>query len=365
MKKVMVYAYTAFNLGDDLFIKILTDRYQDTKFILYAPRQYKNSFKYNKNIIIFPNDYFIIKVFDFICRKTIGYSLFRKLISLNCDVAVYIGGSLFIERKNWKRVLKDVKNMKLRNKPFFLLGANFGPFRDINFYNEYKKVFMDFTDICFREVYSYDLFNDLKNVRKADDIIFQLETNIVKKSNNNTNNIVISVIKPSIKYNKNYDGIYYKKIRDIAMYFIQKGYNVTLMSFCKYEGDQEAVNTIVNLIPKKYLSNVFKFFYETNIEEALKVISNSNFVLATRFHSMILGWLYNKPVFPIVYSEKMSNIINDVDFTGLYIDLKSIGSLQPEEVFKSINTNRLDVTKQKIDSVRHFEKLDKYLSEHE
>ena len=45
MKKIKVYAYTRQNLGDDLFIKILCERYPNTQFVLYAPNVYKDIFK--------------------------------------------------------------------------------------------------------------------------------------------------------------------------------------------------------------------------------------------------------------------------------------------------------------------------------
>lgn len=34
---MMVSAYTEFNLGDDLFIKVLCERYPDTRFMIIAP----------------------------------------------------------------------------------------------------------------------------------------------------------------------------------------------------------------------------------------------------------------------------------------------------------------------------------------
>src|SRR5699024_4992683 len=58
MKKVMVYAYSQFNLGDDLFIKILCERYPETQFVLYAPKQYKRCFQGMRNIRFFPSDAF-------------------------------------------------------------------------------------------------------------------------------------------------------------------------------------------------------------------------------------------------------------------------------------------------------------------
>jgi len=359
MKKIMVYAYTVFNLGDDLFIKILCNRYPNIKFVIYAPREYKYNFKEMNNLEIVPSDRLIIKVLDVLYRKFKGHGFFRKLIAKSCDAAVYIGGSLFIERDRWRRGLGDVKNMKLKDKPFFLLGANFGPYKDKEFYKQYKGIFKGYTDICFREKYSYNIFNDLSNVRVADDIIFQLKTQMHEEKNKN---IVISVIKPSIrKHLVNYEDMYYKKIKDISIYFIEKGYQVTLMSFCEHEGDSEAVEKIIDLIPNTYLSQINKYFYKLDIEEALSIIARSSFVVATRFHSMILGWLYNKPVFPIVYSEKMTNVMDDVGFNGLYSDFESIELLNPEDVFNSMRASLLDISRQVDNSENHFKKLDEYL----
>ncbi|RDU37122.1 hypothetical protein DRW41_10590 [Neobacillus piezotolerans] len=360
MKKVMVYAYTTFNLGDDLFIKILCQRYPNTNFVLYAPRDYKLLFKDVNNLTIFPNDSLMVRGINFAVNAVCRSDFFvRKVIAKSCDIGVFIGGSLFIQGENWREGLKNIKNMRIENKPFFLLGANFGPYKEKDYFLEYKAVFEEFTDICFREKHSYKMFDQLSNVRMGDDIIFQLKREETEKQDNN---ILISVIKPSVrKYLANYDEIYYKKVKDIAVYFIEKGYRVTLMSFCELEGDNEAVKTVMNLIPKTYLKNITTFLYKLDIEKALKVIANSSFIVATRFHSMILGWIYKKPVYPIVYSEKMTNVMKDIGFKGLFTDFENIYSLEPKQVFESMKTNLIDVSNQVINSERHFEKLDKYL----
>lgn len=359
MKKVMVYAYTAFNLGDDLFIKILCDRYPSTRFMLYAPREYKQHFGKIENLEIFPNNTFIIRFLDVLFRKIKGYSFFRKCIAKRCDAAVYIGGSLFMQNDRWRKGLKDVSSMRIEKKPFFLLGANFGPYQDKEFYVKYKELFKSYTDICFREKYSYEMFSDLDNVRIADDIIFQLKPKVhdVKYKN-----ILISVIKPSNRKDLvEYDEIYYEKMKDIAIYFIEKGYKVTFMSFCESEGDKEAIETVMNLIPHTYLPEISEYLYRGDVDEALSVIAKSSFVIATRFHSMILGWLYNKPVFPIAYSNKMINVMEDVEFNGAYSELKEIHSLKPDKVFNSIEGNLIDVYNQVNNSKNHFQKIDDYL----
>ncbi|WP_342043001.1 polysaccharide pyruvyl transferase family protein [Bacillus sp. OTU2372] len=360
MKKVMIHAYTEFNLGDDLFIKILCERYPNTEFVLYAPRQYKELFKNIKNISFSPSDLLVIRGTNFILRKFKVPNFFRSLAANGCDGAVYIGGSLFIQEDNWNKHLENTKSMMIKDKPFFLLGANFGPFSDQQFYNKYKELFKQYADICFREKHSYELFKDLDNVRVADDIIFQLKTQPLREEDKN---IVISVIKPSFREElSHFDEIYYQKMKDTAVYFIEKGYRVTLMSFCEYQGDVEAIEKITSLIPKQYLNKVDSYSYKLDIEEPLEIIGKANFIVATRFHSMILGWIYNKPVFPIVYSKKMTNVMTDVGFNGLYAELKNIGELKPEDIFEGMQTNLIDVAKQVKDAERHFEVLDQYVS---
>lgn len=362
MKKVMIYAYTNFNLGDDLFIKILCERYPNAMFYLYAPNDYKNLFKKLNNIKVISSDRLIIRLVNLLLRfLKLPHHYFRTRVAKKCDVLIYIGGSLFMENNNWKNAFKNTKSMYIKNRPFYLLGANFGPYKSNDFYLAHKKLFSEFTDICFRDNYSYELFKDLPNVRRADDLIFQLKEQ-PRKAKVSSENVVISVIKPSIREDLiEYDEIYFKKIKDIAVYLIDRGYNITLMSFCENEGDKEAVETIFDLLPNKYIKNVKKYFYKHNIEEALEIISNSNSIVATRFHSMILGWVFKKPVFPIVYNPKMSNVIYDIGFNGPYIDIKKINELNPSEVYNGIKGNVVDISKQIKNSEIHFKELDKLL----
>ena len=52
-RKILVDAYYAKNLGDDLFLKILFDRYSDVDWYLFgADEDYKNIFKEYDNVFI-------------------------------------------------------------------------------------------------------------------------------------------------------------------------------------------------------------------------------------------------------------------------------------------------------------------------
>lgn len=352
----MIYAYTNFNLGDDLFIKVLCERYPNTNFTLYAPSEYKENLQELNNITYYYSDSILFRGINFVGRKLKLNIPIRKLLAKKCDAVINIGGSIFMQKENWKRRLKNRE--KIHNKPFFLLGANFGPYENEDYYRAHRNLFKDYTDVCFREKYSYDLFKDLPNVRMADDVIFQLKPQKLEKDDY----IVISVIKPSIrKHLEGYDEIYYQKIKDITLEFTENGYKVILMSFCGNEGDGTAIEKIISLLPPSSLKRVSKYLYKNNIEEALNIIGKSRFIVGTRFHAMILGLVYNIPVFPIAYSDKMINVLKDINFKGHYVDFNNIHRLKTGLVFESMKTNHIDVSEQVINAEKHFEKLDGYL----
>lgn len=356
-KKVMIYAYTNFNLGDDLFIKILCERYPETQFYLYAPSNYKYSLKNMKNITLYPSDKILNRLVNYGIKILKLKSSLRTIIANKSDAIVHIGGSIFMQRGVWTG-LKDDRKVKVK-KPYYVLGSNFGPYQDEKFHSDHYELFQEYTDICFRDTQSYELFKDLNNVRLADDIVFQLK---VQDRITMGEKVVISVIKPSFRKDfEHCDDIYYKKIKDITVSFVERGYTVVLMSFCEREGDKEAIEKITSIIPKEVMPNVQKYYYKHNIEEALDVISSSVFVVATRFHAMILGWVFKKPVYPIAYSKKMNNVMENLNFKGSYINLKEISNLNPLEVYESFERNLLDVSGQAKNSERHFEKLDEFL----
>jgi colanic acid/amylovoran biosynthesis protein len=359
MKKVLVHAFTQFNLGDDLFIKVLCERYTHIQFVISAPQSYKYIFRGLTNLSVFPNDTVWVRGMNYLFRR-LGVNHFTsKLLGVRCEAVVRIGGSLFMQGENWRKDLEHAKSMQINNKPFFLLGANFGPFFDEEFLYSYQELFKGYTDLCVRDRYSFELLKDLGHVRLASDIIFQMP----KLSNRAVEPaVVISVIKPSYRKSlAGYDEVYYQKMMDLTVEFIKMGYRVMLVSFCTFEGDQEAVEEIIKLIPEIYFPQVEAHYYRDNLEQTLQLISDSSFIIATRFHAMILGWVYQKPVFPVVYSEKMLHVMDDVGFSGLYSDFSGLAALKAETIINYLPENLIDVSLQVRDAEKHFEKLDKYL----
>lgn len=362
MKKIMIYAYTNINLGDDLFIKVLCERYPHTQFILQG-EGYKKIFKSIPNLKCYTKEFFIVRVINKLLR-VIGLNKIQLpkikelLLKKRVNGFVYIGGSMFMENEWWEENLKLLNSRVKGDRPFYMIGCNFGPYSSQQFYIQHKQMFQKCKDICFREEYSYQLFRDMSNIRKADDVVFGLRTPLGKRDNK----VIISVIDLSNREElKNYNKTYIDKIVQLCKYIIKQGDQVVLMSFCEVEGDGEAIDKVTNLLEEEYRRNVIKSYYRGNIDEMLEIFKNSKLVIATRFHSMILGFNLGIPVFPIIYSKKMKNVLDDIEFKGISVDIRDIKSINVEDIYNSISTNLIDVSQQKQGAEKQFEKLDIFL----
>ena len=70
-----------------------------------------------------------------------------------------------------------------------------------------------------------------------------------------------------------------------------------------------------------------------------------------------------KNVYPIVYSNKMKNVIDDVGFTGKFTYLENINDFSPEDVLLNKNV-KIDVAFWRDKASEQFIKLDKFLEDH-
>ena len=81
MKNILVTAYTSFNVGDDLFLKILFERYPDHQFILFTSEtRYISHLKQYKNVKV---DYFSKYENHF-------FRIAKKTFSAQCKLLAFI-----------------------------------------------------------------------------------------------------------------------------------------------------------------------------------------------------------------------------------------------------------------------------------
>lgn len=356
--KVLLEGYINNNLGDDLFLEFITARYPEVNFYLGLEPKFQKTFSENKNIKIIPVspikkylNLFLIKFFKY---RLNSYSLKEKF-----ETRIVIGGSIFMQNNMWETELELFRRNLSAFSNTYILGCNFGPYYNQDYLDFYKISFKEVNDICFRDFYSYNLFNELNTVRYAPDVLFDL--NMPKITTQKK--IFISVIKPSFRKELvGKDLVYYNKIAEFCKFFISNGYKIVLSSFCKNEGDEEAITMILNLFEedeKQYIEK--KYYNGTNRIDIINEIASSEIVIATRFHAMILGWISNKKVLPIIYSNKTLNVIKDLKFKGDYVDIRN--SIEYYKLNLANIGDLIDnISTIKEDSKLQFAALDKLLN---
>lgn len=352
--KVDLRIYLAKNFGDDLFLEIISSRYKNIEFIAYPILKYSKN-DINSNVIMKNN--IIIRKYNNFCDKFKLYGIkTNRIIAKKCDATIIVGGSIFQEEKNWHYYKKKLSLFSNLSNNYYILSCNFGPYNTNEFYNIHRGIISKAKDVCFRDQKSYNLFSDLPNVRYSSDIVFSLDTTNYKIKEEKK--VVISIIDLQWRDKLNmFQNDYENKMIEIINYFVSKDYEVTLMSFSKHEGDESAIERIMNNLEKEIISKVNTYYYEGNIKEALDEIASCQIIVASRFHANILGLLFNKTIIPIIYSNKTMNLLNDINFTGKQSTIEDINNFKidfsDDDLHYKVNVDN------QIESAKHqFQELD-------
>ena len=309
MKKIFIMAYARKNLGDDIFIKMLLDRYSKSDFYMKV-----NDY----NFLSWLDKYSNLHVID---GNDTDDEIFNTDVN-EYDAFIYIGGSIFMEGGKVynlsEKFLDFICRCKANNKSFCYVSCNYGPYETKEYFELSKKAFKTCTDICFRDKYSYNLFKNIEQVRYAPDFAF---TYPILSNSKIENSIGITVIDPGIRNDiKEIEKDYiYMLINNIKKY-INQGKKVYLYSFCKYEGDERIIDILIN----KFKNNVVDVRYDGNINEFLNLYSKMEYMVCSRFHAMILSSIANQKMYIMSYSKKINNVVNDLGLNLLIINFSEI-----------------------------------------
>ena len=138
-KKILLFAYTKVNLGDNLFIYMLLKKYPNIDFYIHiVEKEYEQVYKG------FPNMNYIYT----------GRNLDEIDIE-EFDAYLYVGGSIFMESEYGTKELKDfnkfIKKCKEHGKSFFYMSCNFGPYKTQEYLDLARETFSLCDGICFRD----------------------------------------------------------------------------------------------------------------------------------------------------------------------------------------------------------------------
>ncbi|WP_042199053.1 polysaccharide pyruvyl transferase family protein [Paenibacillus camerounensis] len=362
--KILLEIYLAENLGDDLFLKMILERYPKVTWYIFCQKKaYDTNFlKKYKNVRLLRLPHFL---YMFLYRTSLleKYQYHFILKKLNLDAVINIGGSIFMEIKGWEKLYNRRRfiwrKFKSKDKKSFVIGSNFGPYNGKEFVQKYSELFSYVDDVCFRDLYSYSLFNKLDNVRMEPDMILALEKiNIEKKRGT----IGISVINLKNRMHLfEHSNNYIDKMVEIVEFYEKKEYQVTLISFCKEEGDEEAINEII----KKSNSNkIGKLFYDaTEIENFLNQFASFEKIIACRFHSAILSYVFQNKFYPLIYSKKTSDTLMDYKLANIMTKIEDIQMLNLEQLEIDFDRKSTLNTTISENAENHFLKIDAYINE--
>lgn len=207
---VFLECYLAHNVGDDLFLETLLRRYPDTHFTCVADGSYDWLLERYHNISLVrpPRKKSALRG-KLSLLSSIAYT--NELAALkcqsvrNCGILAVIGGSLYIQ-PIWKHSLfttvfslRDVlqrKRLYSSADKTFVLGTNFGPYRNSWYKKLYSDIFNKYvTDICFRDQYTFQLFKSDEHIRVAPNILFGTEFPRVERKKRSCSLLLISAIR--------------------------------------------------------------------------------------------------------------------------------------------------------------------------
>lgn len=339
MKMIRLYAYLYHNLGDDLMVETMLSRYRHLLFYCDSDAPIRN-----KRIVAYPNFIdkeklyekygrlnHLLNILTFHKKENFFFNWLFRRYEQRCQCSVYIGGSLFIPRPDESIGARlERERMKMQQPPLFVIGANFG---DEGL--EYTKAFGNFFSQCggvsFRDKISYDKFSDLNNAQHAPDVVFNYDTSGYTVRDDNV--VVISVIDLYRKLSLSQHAEAYDEfIVTVCKECVARNKKPVLVSFCELENDPAAVNRIFERLPHEVQEKTQRCYYRNNPSEVLDLFASANYVVATRFHAMVLAMKFQKPFFCISYNEKIRQVLAE---TGIdhYCELAQIKTLDAKDIF--------------------------------
>ncbi len=346
--KILLYVYSAINLGDNLFVYTLLKRYPNIDFYIQTEDEtYQNIYEKfpNMHFLKEPRNVGIVKVKDY-------------------DAIIYIGGSIFMESEYAFHEMKEfnylINQCIGQGKKFFYMSSNFGPYKTQEYLQKARENFA-ISKICFRDKESYELFKDLKTVSYAPDLAFSLKMPEVKKEKNTLGISVINLEKREDLKDKT--RIYEELIKKTIIQFAKKDYKIKLFSFSQFETDDKSIERIQKNIPKEYQEKVTVRYFDGDIDSYLEDYVKMEYMVCTRFHSMILSILSSQKIYNITYSKKTENVIKDSHLCRHYQRIKDLKQNTKIRKFYFKKPSKRKVKKIILESQKQFENLESVIQE--
>lgn len=308
--RILLSAYLDSNVGDDLFVDQLADRYRDHEVHLICenPASLNVALRRHSNIHAVALKQAVLKLYSF-------------------DVLVIVGGSIFQDipayyKYDFRRNAL-VTLARILGKAVFIIGCNIGPI--------HSKVGERFTRYCFalanavsvRDSASFALLKFWRcrtPYTLGSDLVFSYPFEPPRKTSLQPQRLGISVV--NVNRPEAETAWYVDKLAELARAHLHKGVEreVTFFGFNgggNGQNDSVPIAAIVQqLEPYSRQVKVQQYGPNVALSEFVESFASCDYMVCSRFHSVVLALGCGIPFYPIVYSDKTLNLLHDIGYAG-------------------------------------------------
>lgn len=301
---IQLSGYFDNNFGDDYMMKIIVNSLNEFDFVIDEKENVNPVIIQEKNVRI-----------EEITKK----ACYKKLLVTGCGFMINSKAALFTEL---------VFFLKQKHVADYCLGCNMEPLDNCVKKWLIKNKLNKFRLIVCRDKKSYSWLS--KNVRKPKieylpDILFGMPDEWLPERN------VQEILGISLMHRSGdeKDCRYYKEMAKAADLWIENGgRGVILMAFNSgSENDVYSCECVKKLMKHPHMAEIA---VHKNGNEIFEAYSRCSKIIGARFHSAVLALKMGVPFFPVIYREKMKNLIEDVEYPvhGCGIDEIDVAALR-------------------------------------
>ena len=367
MNKIGVFGVNFDNKGAEAMIITLNEYLKknyskDFKLVVFYDSKLKEDFvNPSKNYLIFQGPLTFLNHWLFTINsvlykwlRIIPFYFQTKIVKefSQCSLCVDLSGFAltddFSKNSGTRRsliFLSQALACKLTIKKYIILPQAIGPFK--RKLNEYiVKFIIHLSDLVYnRGKYKFKMGSRLKSkCIKTTDIVFErsfIEKYQIKEHNDSENKVILN---PNARiYHKSDSSKYIKSQIDIINKLLSDNFNVVLTPNEIRENELDDLQICKML--KDHFKDNSKVILNEDIEinNLLNLISDSKFIITSRFHLMIFSLILNTPLVVISWSDKYYDIMNSFDINKYCVS-------DPDKVIEIIDDLLSDfqVVKEKI-----------------
>lgn len=292
------------NLGDDLFLYILGRKFPQQHFYITTTHELIGFYQQFGSFDLYK--YPVEKKLSRIFPPRVLANIYNMLHGRN-DNYILLGGSVFMDHQYSKQQYHYRKFDLLTSKRAYVIGSNFGPVVKQPLQKWYAKLLPHFDWVSWRDKASFDLQLTKTNQNFFPDVVLGLDTEKINLPERSPYMIINIMDLPDIDFSPVEKETYIKQLCAIATSALKKGLNVDLVSI----GGKADTQVAANMKNKYFLTNksVSLVGYK-DIQQILEEFKGAKEVIATRYHAMILAWVFERPVHVYTYSSKTRNFIS-------------------------------------------------------